>query len=92
MSKTEVRWNGDIFHRMGEAQAETKKMAHSQQHLTSAFIARVQAASATLYHVITSKPVPFDEGQTCNYLSHCLVQNFGWAIRKDSTNGIWELV
>ena len=25
MSKTEARWNGEIFYRLGEAQAETKK-------------------------------------------------------------------
>ena len=25
MSKAEVRWNGEIFHRLGEAQAETER-------------------------------------------------------------------
>ena len=79
MYKTEVRWNSDIFHRMGEAQAETRNGAPT----VTPNVRTHRSATSRQHHLPSAqKPSPSTRGQTFNNLSQHLVQNIGQARRR----------
>ena len=77
MSKTEVRWNGDIFHRMGEAQAETRNGAPT----VTPNVRTHRSATSRQHHSPSAQNQSRSTShQICNSHSLLLIKNIGQAI------------